>query len=111
MLPQFKALHPPSRVIVVHGIERVFKVKEKKIQAKKEFKEKSSSWGFSDGEKKEEMKRIENVAMKQTKIKTSGDSHGTARAPRFLSGVTGLWVVDTVPYAGSVFTVRWPYNK
>lgn len=29
----------------------------------------------------------------------------------FLDGTTRLWVVDTVPYAGSVFTVRWPYNK
>lgn len=49
--------------------------------------------------------------MKQAKMKTSGVSRGTERAPRFLDGATGLWVVDTVPYAGSVFTVRWPYNK
>lgn len=105
-LPQFKASTPESDCS-----SRVFKLKEKKVRAKKEFKEKTHGGDSGREEKMEEMKRIESVGLKQSKRKTSGVSCQTERAPRFLNGVTGLWVVDTVPYAGSVFTVRWPYNK
>lgn len=109
MLPQPKALPPPPGVIVVQRHPEGLIGKGKKHRAKKEFIQKSSVWGFLGREKKREGKELK--MLKQTKIYASGVSRGTEWAPRLLNGVTGLWVVDTVPYAGSVFTVRWPYNK
>lgn len=60
MLPEFKAPPSPPGAIVVHGIERVFKVRKgKKVRAKKKRTQREKFiMGISGGVKNNERKML-----------------------------------------------------